>query len=68
MVWYRNYRAGDDLDDLLTDRAGVRRSVSLPPGTVRDEHAAEARAVAGPVCRVASPRWSATPSRSCSCR
>ncbi len=46
IVWYRNYRAGDDLDDLLTGIDGVHRPVSLPPGTVRPEHAAEARAVA----------------------
>ena len=46
IVWYRNYLAGGDLDDLLTDRAGVRRDISMPPGTLRDEHLAEARAVA----------------------
>ncbi|HEY5663160.1 MAG TPA: NAD(P)-binding protein [Ilumatobacter sp.] len=46
IVWYRNYRDGDDLADLMTDRSGTLREVSLPPGAVRDEHAAEARAVA----------------------
>lgn len=46
IVWYRNYLEGGDLDDLLTDRNGVRREISMPPGTLRDEHVAEARAVA----------------------
>lgn len=53
IVWYRNYRPGDDLDDLLTDRDGVHRTVSLPPGSVRAEHMTEARAVAAarlPAC------------------
>ena len=45
-VWYRNYLEGDDLDDLMTDAAGVRHDVSVPPGAVRDEHVAEMRAVA----------------------
>lgn len=46
VVWYRNYAAGGDLEDLLTDRHGERREVSLPPGAVRTVHAEEARAVA----------------------
>jgi 2,6-dihydroxypyridine 3-monooxygenase len=46
IVWYRNYRAGDDLTDLMTDRNGHVRDVSMPPGAIRDEHADEARAVA----------------------
>ncbi len=45
-VWYRNYLPGDDLDDLLTDRFGHRRALSLPPGSVAAHHDAEARAVA----------------------
>ncbi len=45
-VWYRNYRDGGDLGDLMTDRAGRRRDISLPPGAVRADHEAEARAVA----------------------
>ena len=45
-VWYRNYLEGDDLDDLMTDAAGIRHDVSVPPGAVRDEHVAEMRAVA----------------------
>jgi 2,6-dihydroxypyridine 3-monooxygenase len=45
-VWYRNYLAGDDLDDVLTDDVGERRELSLPPGTARAEHVAEVRATA----------------------
>jgi 2,6-dihydroxypyridine 3-monooxygenase len=56
-VWYRNYLAGSDLDDLLTDRSGQRRDTSLPPGAVGEHHAAELRAVASsrlpePIARV----------------
>jgi 2,6-dihydroxypyridine 3-monooxygenase len=46
IVWYRNYLAGDDLDDLLVDSRGHHREVSVPPGAVRPDHVAEARAVA----------------------
>jgi 2,6-dihydroxypyridine 3-monooxygenase len=46
IVWYRNYLAGDDLDDLLIDAHGARREVSVPPGSLRPQHIAEARAVA----------------------
>ena len=35
VVWYRNYLAGDDLDDLLLDANGIRREVSVPPGLLR---------------------------------
>jgi len=42
-VWYRNYLDGDDLADLLTDRHGVRRELSVPPGAMADHHQAEAR-------------------------
>jgi 2,6-dihydroxypyridine 3-monooxygenase len=34
-VWYRNVAEGSELDDLMTDRDGVRRDTSLPPGAVR---------------------------------
>lgn len=37
-VWYRNVPEGPTLDDLMTDRRGVRQTVSLPPGGVRDPH------------------------------
>lgn len=45
-VWYRNYLAGDDLWDVLTDSAGERRALSLPPGVARADHVAEVRATA----------------------
>jgi 2,6-dihydroxypyridine 3-monooxygenase len=46
IVWYRNYLAGHDLDDLLLDNRGSHRDVSVPPGAVRADHVAEARAEA----------------------
>jgi len=45
-VWYRNYLDGDDLDDVLTDRSGNRRELSVPPGAVSAHQSAEVRAVA----------------------
>jgi 2,6-dihydroxypyridine 3-monooxygenase len=45
-VWYRNYTAGGDLDDLLTDVSGQRRELSVPPGAVGERHVAEMQAVA----------------------
>ena len=30
-VWYHNYAAGADFDDLMTGRDGERRSTSMPP-------------------------------------
>lgn len=63
-VWYRNYLEGGDLGDLLTDREGQVRDVSLPPGTVTGHHVAEMRAhaaarlpgpVASVVCGAAEP-------------
>jgi 2,6-dihydroxypyridine 3-monooxygenase len=45
-VWYRNYRAGEELDDLMTDRDGVRRDITLPPGAASARHLAELRATA----------------------
>ena len=46
LVWYRNVADGEPLADLLTDRQGRRREVSLPPGAVREDHVAELRAAA----------------------
>jgi len=46
IVWYRNV-AEDALPEFLTDRTGRRRSVSLPPGTARDEVIAEMHDAAG---------------------
>jgi len=56
-VWYRNYLEGGDLDDVLTDEAGQRRELSVPPGAVAARHVAEMRAVAraqlpAPIARV----------------
>jgi 2,6-dihydroxypyridine 3-monooxygenase len=45
-VWYRNYRAGEELDDLMTDRDGVRRDITLPPGAASARHLGELRATA----------------------
>ncbi len=36
-VWYVNVAEGEELDELMTGRDGVRRAVSLPPGAARDE-------------------------------
>jgi 2,6-dihydroxypyridine 3-monooxygenase len=43
-VWYRNYLAGADFDDVLTGSDGVKREVSLPPGLARADHIAEVKA------------------------
>jgi 2,6-dihydroxypyridine 3-monooxygenase len=45
-VWYRNYAPGAELDDLMTDRDGMRHDISLAPHAVRDEHEAETRSTA----------------------
>ena len=45
-VWYRNYLEGGELDDVLTDANGVRRTLSVPPGLVAPHHAREAKAFA----------------------
>jgi 2,6-dihydroxypyridine 3-monooxygenase len=45
-VWYRNYAVGEELDGLMTDRNGVRRDITLPPGAARQAHLDELRAVA----------------------
>ncbi len=37
-LWYRNVEEGPDLDDLMTDKDGSRREVSLGPGAVRERH------------------------------
>jgi 2,6-dihydroxypyridine 3-monooxygenase len=42
-VWYRNYRAGEELDDLMTGRDGVRRDITLPPGVASAAHLRELR-------------------------
>lgn len=35
-LWYRNVAAGSDFDELMTDKAGALRDVSLGPGTVQE--------------------------------
>jgi 2,6-dihydroxypyridine 3-monooxygenase len=45
-VWYRNYLEGEELDELLIDRDGERRQLSVPPGKVADHHRDEVRATA----------------------
>ena len=37
-LWYRNVAQGSELDDLMTDKDGERRVVSLPPGVVQRRH------------------------------
>ena len=37
-LWYRNVAQGPELDDLMTDKDGERRVVSLPPGLVQRRH------------------------------
>lgn len=46
-VWYRNVPGEDALGALLTDRAGERHDLSLPPGGVGEEHVAELHEAAG---------------------
>lgn len=45
-VWYRNVPEGLQFDDLMTDKQGTRREVSLGPGSVRDSHVEELRETA----------------------
>jgi len=45
-VWYRNYLAGDEHQDLMTDIHGEVRSSSVPPGFLRAAHLTEMRASA----------------------
>jgi 2,6-dihydroxypyridine 3-monooxygenase len=40
-LWYRNVEEGHELDDLMTDREGNRREVSLGPGDVQKRHVKE---------------------------
>jgi 2,6-dihydroxypyridine 3-monooxygenase len=45
-VWYRNYPLGGPFEDLMLGKDGERRSGTMPPGLIRDEHMSEMRAVA----------------------
>src|SRR5438105_1066649 len=42
-VWYRNVMEGPELEQLMTDREGVRRDTSMPPGAVRERFVTELR-------------------------
>jgi 2,6-dihydroxypyridine 3-monooxygenase len=42
-LWYRNVEEGAELDDLMTDREGNLREVSLGPGDVRERHVEKLR-------------------------
>ncbi len=42
-VWYRNVEVGAPFESLMTDRHGVPRPVSLPPGAARPEFVDEVR-------------------------
>lgn len=53
LVWYRNVPEGQPLRDLLTDRSGRQRDVSMPPGAVREEYLADFRNTA--VARLPPP-------------
>jgi 2,6-dihydroxypyridine 3-monooxygenase len=46
-VWYRNYAAGNELGDLMTDRHGVRHDLSMPPDGAREPHLAALHEAAG---------------------
>jgi 2,6-dihydroxypyridine 3-monooxygenase len=37
-LWYRNVAPGDRLNDLLTDRNGLRAELTVPPGSVQTKH------------------------------
>ncbi|MGH9103337.1 MAG: hypothetical protein ACRDYD_10230 [Acidimicrobiales bacterium] len=63
-VWYRNVAEGPPFDELMTDVGGGHRALSMPPGALRPEAAAELRSAAestlpGPlgelVCVTAEP-------------
>jgi 2,6-dihydroxypyridine 3-monooxygenase len=45
-LWYRNIPSGPTFDELLTDRDGTVRDISLPPGMVQERHMADLRIAA----------------------
>ena len=45
-VWYRNVAAGTALDELMTDRDGLHRPLSLHPGIVQERYVAAIRETA----------------------
>ena len=46
-VWYVNVAEGEELDELMTGRDGVHRTISLPPGAARDQAVTVMRRAAG---------------------
>lgn len=42
-LWYRNVAEGPELNDLMTDKEGTRREVSLYPGIVQKRHVEKLR-------------------------
>jgi len=42
-IWYRNVAEGAALEDLMTDRDGVRRPTTVPEGTMQARHVAAFR-------------------------
>jgi 2,6-dihydroxypyridine 3-monooxygenase len=56
-TWYRNVPAGADYDELMTDRTGIPRPISVPAGLVQDRHverlrADAARLLPGPIAEL----------------
>jgi 2,6-dihydroxypyridine 3-monooxygenase len=47
IVWYVNVAAGAPLDAIMTDRDGIRRQISLPPGAAAPATVAGMRRAAG---------------------
>lgn len=45
-VWYCNYAVGDAFDDLMVDKAGMLRDVSIPPGLVSDKNVEKMKSMA----------------------
>lgn len=37
-IWYRNIESGSELEELMTDRAGVRQEISMAPGAAQSHH------------------------------
>lgn len=45
-VWYRNYPRGREFDSVMTDRSGVRRIGTMPPGSITEYHVTEMQSTA----------------------
>jgi 2,6-dihydroxypyridine 3-monooxygenase len=48
-VWYRNVAEGPELDELMTDQAGIPRPLALQPGIVQERYVDAIRATAADV-------------------